>query len=34
MIVTDSPSMPDAVRLMDALGDPGPGIAYSVDHVQ
>lgn len=37
IIVADSPSMPDAVRLLGALPDaPGgakPGVAYSIDHV-
>lgn len=33
IIVADSPSMPDAVELLDALGDAAPGIAYSIDHL-
>ncbi len=33
IIVTDSPSMPDAVRLLDTLRGPAPGVAYSIDHV-
>jgi hypothetical protein len=33
IIVGDSPSMPDAVDLLDALGDTAPGVAYSVDHL-
>jgi hypothetical protein len=33
IIVADSPSMPDAVRLLDALGGAQPGVAYSVDHI-
>jgi len=33
IIVADSPSMPDAVRLLDALRGAKPGVAYSIDHV-
>ena len=33
VIVGDATSMPDAVELLDALGDASPGVAYSVDYV-
>jgi hypothetical protein len=33
IIVTDSPSMPDAVRLLAELRGAKPGVAYSIDHV-
>jgi hypothetical protein len=33
IIVADSPSMPDAVRLLAELRDAKPGVAYSIDHV-
>ena len=33
IIVADSPSMPDAAELLDALGDAQPGVAYSVDYL-
>jgi hypothetical protein len=33
IIVADSRSMPDAVRLLDGLGSGRPGVAYSIDHL-
>jgi hypothetical protein len=35
LVVTDSPSMPDAARLLDgyaARGESAPAVAFSIDH--